>query len=136
MRTGQTEPSVPLMYGYELPEGNYQALMMPPGHEYYELGVRVTRSYDFYVAGNAYSTRPYGTYESRRIEALQDAARREVGVFCEIAKMELGGTCWMRRSSVMPLTASTGAKIAAISICVVCWPCSCATAANRSSPLL
>jgi len=90
MRQGQTDLSVPLLYGYELPEGNYQALMLPPGREYYEQGVRVTRSYNFYVAGNIYSTQPYGTYESRRIEALQDAARREVSVFCEIAKMELG----------------------------------------------
>lgn len=90
MRQGQTDETVPIVLGYELPEGTYQALMLPPAKEYYEHNVRITRAYDFYVAGNTYSTQPYGSYAERRLEALQDAARREVSVFCEIAKMELG----------------------------------------------
>jgi hypothetical protein len=90
IRNDRLEGNVEMGFSYEFPEGPYQMLMMPPPREYYENNVRITRAYDLYSTRNAYSTQPYGTYEERRIEALNDAAHREGNVFAEIAKMELG----------------------------------------------
>ncbi len=74
----------------EVPEGRYQALLMPRPREYYEQNMRITREIDLWTLKSHYSQTPYGTYEERRLEALRDAARRDDGVFAEIAKMELG----------------------------------------------
>jgi len=89
-RNLRREASVAMAKAYEIPEGNYQLMLLPTHKEFYEDQIRITRYYDLYATRNKYSTEPYGTYEERRIEALQDAASREVSVFCEIAKMELG----------------------------------------------
>ena len=85
-----TDPFVQLSHPYEIPDGDYQVLMMPGPQDYYERGIRVVRKYNFYSTSNRFSTQPYGTYEERRHEALLDAARREDNLFAEIAKMELG----------------------------------------------
>jgi hypothetical protein len=76
--------------GFQFPQGPFQIMMMPGVQEYYEANVRITRFYDTYISNNVFSTRPYGTYETRRAELLLDAARREYNVFSEFAKMELG----------------------------------------------
>ncbi len=75
---------------YEFPEGAYQVILMPPAREYYEKNTRITRAMNIYLQHNQYATEPYGDFYQRRIEALQDAAHRQVNVFSEIAKMELG----------------------------------------------
>lgn len=89
-RSTMTDPTVSFGFSYEFPEDSYQALMLPHPKEYYESGVRVTRAYNLYTTRNKYSTQPYGTYPERRLEALADAARRDVNVFSQIARMELG----------------------------------------------
>jgi hypothetical protein len=76
--------------GYQLRDGSYQVFLMPPLEEYYERNMRAQRAIGFRVLQNAYSQAPYGTYDERRREALEDAAQRDGSVFCEIAKMELG----------------------------------------------
>jgi hypothetical protein len=52
--------------------------------------MRVRRKIDLWALKARYSQEPYGTYQERRLEALNDAARRGDNVFAEMAKMELG----------------------------------------------
>jgi hypothetical protein len=75
---------------YELREGYYHALLMPQPKEYYENNVRITRRIGLWMVRNRTSQEPYGTYAERRAEALADAARREAGIYSEIAKMATG----------------------------------------------
>ncbi|HET9221153.1 MAG TPA: hypothetical protein VFO07_01550, partial [Roseiflexaceae bacterium] len=90
LQTGRAGAAVSLVKGVQLPDGAYRVLLMPQPEEYYIGDVRVTREIPFWVQKNAYSEGPYGTYEQRRREALEDATTREGNIFCEIAKMELG----------------------------------------------
>lgn len=77
--------------GYQFPEGPYRIVLMPHPDDYYIRNLRVERTFDMYIVGNrTYATEPYGTYMERRIEALNDAAQRNSGLFSEIAKMALG----------------------------------------------
>lgn len=75
---------------YQVPEGDYQILLMPHPEEYYVHGMRIQRRIPLRIANGVYSQTLYGTPESRRREALEDAARRNLNVFSEIAKMALG----------------------------------------------
>lgn len=76
--------------GFQLLDGPHRLVLMPRPEEYYIKNVRVTREIPLAVLRNEYSQAPYGSYEQRRREALEDAAKREAGLFSEIAKMELG----------------------------------------------
>lgn len=82
--------SAGVVKGFQVLEGSYRLLLMPRPEEYYLQNVRVQREIPLWVLKNPYSQMPYGTYEQRRREALEDAAGREDHVFCEIAKVELG----------------------------------------------
>jgi hypothetical protein len=74
-----------------LEEGIYHGLITPRGWEYYERGTRITKTLTIWCAGrNQFSQSPYGSPESRREEALQNAARRGKNLFAEVAKMALG----------------------------------------------
>ncbi|MCS7222631.1 MAG: hypothetical protein RML36_15135 [Anaerolineae bacterium] len=75
---------------WEVPEGPYQAVLMPRPREYYDQNMRIQRKIDLWVLNRHFFQQPQDTYEERRLEALDDAARREEGLFTEIAKMELG----------------------------------------------
>ncbi len=75
---------------YQVPEGAYEIVLMPKPEEYYVHGMRIQRKLPLRIANNKYAQTPYGTLEQRRQEALEDATRRNVNVFSEIAKMELG----------------------------------------------
>jgi hypothetical protein len=88
--TGKAGDSAFLGRPVEAPEGPYQAVLMPRPTEYYEQNMRIQREIDLWALRSHYSQTPYGTYEERRLEALNDAAQREDGIFAEIAKMELG----------------------------------------------
>jgi hypothetical protein len=70
-------------------DSHYQAVIMPRPREYYESEVRVKRAIGLETFKRPYAQAPYGTYQERRKEALQDAAERQVNVFSEIAKLEL-----------------------------------------------
>ncbi|RPI96307.1 MAG: hypothetical protein EHM40_01630, partial [Chloroflexi bacterium] len=90
-RDGQRkEPTQPMGFPYQSPEGSYQLRFMPPPQQFYKRNVRITRIRDFHTATNTYSTQPYGTYPERRSECLKEAARRGKDLFSEIAKMEAG----------------------------------------------
>jgi hypothetical protein len=89
-RHSRMEPKQSMGFPYQSPEGSYQLLFMPTPPEYYASNLRITRTRAFYAATNTFSSQPYGTYAERRLEALQDAARRKDNVFSEIAKMALG----------------------------------------------
>ena len=70
-------------------EGDYFVVLRTPITAYYN-GLRYQYKLPVYVVDNAYSTEPYGTYAGRRLEALEDAAKRENSVFSEIARLALG----------------------------------------------
>ncbi len=100
-RQEQTEVTVPMGFPYQMREGAYRLLLLPPPRDYYEKGMRITRAYDFYAATNRFSTKPYATYAERRREALLDAAQRDLNVFSEIARMELGYWADVRASEII-----------------------------------
>ncbi len=72
-------------------EGDYNAVLMPRPKEYYEGGMKIQRKIPLRTIRNRYAQSPYGTYEERRLEALQDAATRiNTNIFSSIAEMALG----------------------------------------------
>ncbi|HEX7587637.1 MAG TPA: hypothetical protein VF478_04915, partial [Anaerolineae bacterium] len=74
----------------QIPEGPFQAVILPSLSEYYEGNLRLERKIALTALRNKYSQAPYGDFSARRVEALTDAAKREVNVYSEIAKMALG----------------------------------------------
>ncbi|MFC1976556.1 hypothetical protein ACFLXQ_09170 [Chloroflexota bacterium] len=91
----------PLSNAYQFPEGPYQAVLMPHPKEYHEGDMRIRRKIPLWAVRNRYSQTPYRTYQQRRQEALEDAARREQNVFSEIAKMALGQWAQVKTSAIM-----------------------------------
>lgn len=89
---GTTDPSEQVNVGHyaRFWERDYWVSLLPLPREYYELGMRYQRDLPIQVVDNEHSSTPYGTHAERRVEALEDAARREDGLYAEIAKMELG----------------------------------------------
>ncbi|HMP42568.1 MAG TPA: hypothetical protein PKA05_19470, partial [Roseiflexaceae bacterium] len=71
-------------------DGTYRIVLMPHPDVYYLHNLRIMREIPFTVLQNRYSDTPYGTYEERRLEALEDATRRPGNLYAEIARMELG----------------------------------------------
>jgi len=88
--TGRASESYSPLKGFETLDGLYQVVVMPHPREYYEGNQRVQNKINLQVLNSPYSQRPYGAYEQRCREALEDAARRSDSIFSEIAKMELG----------------------------------------------
>lgn len=68
-------------------ERPFRVVLKAPPREYYELNNRYQREIPLYVIDTAYSTSPYGSYPSRRAEALKDAAKHEGSVFGQIARL-------------------------------------------------
>ncbi len=81
---------VKIARSYHIPDGSYAVTLMPSLEEYYFKNMRTRRHIPLNVLNSTYSSAPYGTYQERRREALEDAARREVNVFSEIARLVLG----------------------------------------------
>ncbi|MBM4460695.1 MAG: hypothetical protein FJ011_23535, partial [Chloroflexi bacterium] len=75
---------------YEFTAGAYDLTLMPGPEEFYIGNLRLQRKIRCWITGGRYAETPYGSFASRRREALLDAARRNENVFCEIAKMALG----------------------------------------------
>ncbi|MCB9150573.1 MAG: hypothetical protein H6641_17595 [Caldilineaceae bacterium] len=92
--------SVRLGKAYQFPEGPYHIVLMADPESYYVRNMRVQRVLECRVVNNHFVTNQLATqppdahtpqaYATRRIEALRDAARRESGLFSQIAKMALG----------------------------------------------
>jgi hypothetical protein len=101
LRMGKADNYAKLGHPYQHLEGPYQAVVMPRPREYYEGKMRVRRKIPLYAMRNKYSDVPYSTYTERRIEALEDAARRQSGVYSEIAKMAIGRWHWVRNDMMM-----------------------------------
>jgi hypothetical protein len=79
----------------QMPNGEYRVVVMPEPKEFHEGNMRIQRQIPLRLARGQFSTQPYGTYEERRIEALQEAASQAgASVFPEIANMALG---WWKR---------------------------------------
>ncbi|MBV7328774.1 hypothetical protein KFU94_11035 [Chloroflexi bacterium TSY] len=86
---GKTITDTRMGRAYQLTEGAYDVILMPHPETYYVHGMRVKRSIPIQAVRNQYSSERYGTTPERRIEALQNAAQRNEGLFSEIAKMAL-----------------------------------------------
>lgn len=89
---------------YQLPEGDYDVVLMPALDTYYVHGLRIVRKLPLSVANGRFSTAPYVTDESRRREALEDAARRPAQLFAEIAKLELGQWAQLKLAVIQQAT--------------------------------
>lgn len=81
---------ITLAQPFQVPEGPFHVLLLPPLELYYDGNLRLERTVALTAVKNRYSQERYGQYLERRQEALLDAARREKGIFSEIAKMALG----------------------------------------------
>ncbi len=80
-----------LNHASQLNTGPYRAFFMPRSWEYYERDIRVTKEIPFWVIGdNPFSTSTYNTFQARRQEAWQHAARMKGHIFSEISQMALG----------------------------------------------
>lgn len=75
---------------YQVPDGAYQVMLMPNLEEYYVHKVHVERPLPVQITNAPYAITPYGTVPERRLEALADAAQRNLNLFSEIARLELG----------------------------------------------
>jgi len=71
-------------------ERTYYVTLQATDREYYEQNMRYERRIPIHVLDTEYAAASYGTYEDRRREALENAAKREGNVFAEIAKFALG----------------------------------------------
>jgi len=80
--------------------GQHHFVLMPRPQEYYMHNVRYQRRIPFRVVANTYSETPYGTYEERRREALEDATKRD-SLYAEIAKFGLGRWASVKADQVM-----------------------------------
>jgi hypothetical protein len=101
LKVGAAGKAVPLSRPFQVPEGAYQAVLMPRPQEFYVGKMRIQRKIDLNAVRNRYSQAPYGTYQERRLEALADAARREQNVLSEIAKMALGYWSDVKEDAIM-----------------------------------
>jgi hypothetical protein len=79
---------------YQVPDGQYHLLLMPALEEYYVGQMRVERRIPLSIYNGKFAEKPFGpsnqTVEERRREALIHAARRNLGLHSEIARMALG----------------------------------------------
>ncbi len=91
VRNATTEGKTTLVRAHQAPQGPLQLIVMPSIKLYYDENVRVRRKLCCWGLGWArYTEKPEGTYEQRRLAALQHAVRCEGALFGEVAKMALG----------------------------------------------
>ena len=72
-----------------LTPGRYSIELKPLSVEMDQIGELCKMSLGFSVMRSDYAEQPYGTYDDRRIEALEKAAAQD-GAYAQLAKMELG----------------------------------------------
>lgn len=98
----EAEPSAWVDIGHpaRLWENTYYVALLPRPEEYYERDIRYRRAIPVHVVDNEYSDAPYGDYEERRREALEDAARRDLGLYSEIARLALGRHDQVRKDAI------------------------------------
>ncbi len=111
-RTAVAGDTVRLCHAYQQVGGTFDLVLMPRPQEYYEHGMRISRSIPLWSLGNnRYTESSSDTQLERRREALVSAARYDCNVYSEIAKMALGwwsfvdeGRLLRRIESLAPLS--------------------------------
>ncbi len=99
---GVAGATLELGHAYQHPNAAYNLILMPRAKEYYEDAMRITRTLPAWGMGiQKHHETPYSAYPERRSAALLDAARRELNVFSEIAKMAIG---WWSKLEMKTLT--------------------------------
>lgn len=90
--TTEAQPYLGINVGHpaRLWERPYYVTLRALPREYWEQKMRYERRIPVHVLDTEYAETPYGTYEERRREALEHAAKRGDNVFAEIAKFALG----------------------------------------------
>jgi hypothetical protein len=77
-----------LYHSMSLPEGPYNAVVMPVPREMYEESIRIRKILNLWVVGNhQYTTKPTGDFGERKAIALKEASMRSGNLFAELAKM-------------------------------------------------
>jgi hypothetical protein len=74
----------------QFPDGDYEILLQPQFEEYYVHNMRVQRRIPVQIRNGKWSLLYYATYAERRVEALEDAARRVGSFTAELAKSARG----------------------------------------------
>ena len=88
---GVAGKEVNLGHAYQLPNSALNIVLMPRFGRYYREHVRITHKLRTWGLGNNhYHEAPYGTFDERRKQALLNAARLEIDIFSEIAKVAIG----------------------------------------------
>ena len=75
---------------YQVPDGDYHVVLMPPAEEYYLRHMQIARRIPVRIVNGKHTEAPTGTPEERRMEALTHAAHSELNLYSEIARIELG----------------------------------------------
>ena len=78
------------VWGVQVPNGAFNAVLMPPPGNYYELKFRARRHVPFWSNNFTYAESPEAAWDQRLIEAFQEAYRSDDVLYAEIAKMALG----------------------------------------------
>lgn len=107
-RKGGASQTAEMGFTYKYPNGQLEALLIPPPEEYYTGDMRVSRTLRFWGLDNEpYTETPKGSFPERRSEALLSAARCEANIYSEIAKMAVG---WWSRLE-LPLILETARRV-------------------------
>jgi len=75
---------------YQRADGRYWITLMPELNDYYVYGMKIVHHLPLQIINSKFAESSYGTYRERAAEALTDAARRDLNIYSEIAKMRLG----------------------------------------------
>jgi len=94
---------------YAVPEGRYEAFLLPPLEDYYVRNMRIHRKIGLWAVRSRYTEAP-ATYDERRVQALEDAAQRDDGVASEIARMALGRWSDVRKNVLIEAAHSVSAR--------------------------
>lgn len=79
--TAKNLPFISLGTADRLPEGDHRVVLSAGANR---------RELKLYIFKDVFSQAPYGTYEGRRLEVLNQTVQRSSDIYAEIAKMELG----------------------------------------------
>ena len=85
---------------YQVPDGDYHIVLMPNIEEYYLHHMQIARRIPPRIVNGKHADTPTGTPETRRLAALTHAARRDLDLYSEIARIELGDWKGVRQDAI------------------------------------
>jgi hypothetical protein len=85
---------------YQVPDGDYDVVIMPDIEEYYLHHMQIERRIPIRIINQKHNETPAGTFAERRREALSHAAASNLNLYSEIARMALGDWQRVRQDAV------------------------------------